>query len=199
MNKRIVLDVDGVILDFGNNYINFAEKLLNRKLNPNSSKYPLHELLQIDKSEADFVWSKFSETKQWEKIPPFSNVQLAINKLNKLEIDIYIVTAIDNEHKESRLKNLKKIGLIPKGIFCVGSGNQSKHHVIKDINPIAFIDDRLDHLAKSNEVEHLVWIDQKQEQTESFNNYHVKVDSLYEWTNTYLESIINNKKKKMRL
>ena len=65
--RKIVLDTDGVILNFGDNYISFAEKVLGRQLNHNATKYPLQDLLQVSKTEAEYVWSKFNSMNEWVK------------------------------------------------------------------------------------------------------------------------------------
>lgn len=191
--RKIVLDTDGVILDFGKHYVNFAEKILGRKLNHNNSKYPLKDLLQVSDKEAQYVWEMFNKTNQWEKIPALPEIEKAIEIIKHFNLEVYVVTSIDKEHQLARERNLNSIGLFPKEIICVGSNHGHKNKIITEIKPIAFADDRLDHLHRSQDVEHLVWIDQKQEQIIEFNNYHAKVDSLYEWTLKFLPDIINKK------
>lgn len=191
--RKIVLDTDGVILDFGKNYINFAEKILGRKLNHNISKYPLHDLLQISEKEATYVWEKFNSMNEWEKIPPLQDVEKAIEVIKDYKLEVYIVTSIDDQFKHARQRNLNSIGLYPKEIICVGANHGHKNKIITEINPIAFADDRLDHLYRSKDVEHLVFIDQGQEQIIQFNDYHAKVESLYQWTSDFLPAIINKK------
>lgn len=204
--KKIVLDTDGVILNFGENYIQFAEKILGRKLNHNIVKYQLNELLQIPEKEADYIWDKFNTMNEWEKIPAFKNIDKAIEIIKDYNLEVYVVTSIDEKYKNSRQKNLNSIGLFPKEIICVGSNHGHKNKVISEINPIAFVDDRLDHLYRSQDIEHLVWIDQGQEQMIEFTDYHVKADSLYQWTSEFLPAIINktsvkneNNKKRNRI
>lgn len=194
--KKIVLDTDGVILNFGENYIHFAEKLLGRKLNHNIVKYQLNELLQISEKEADYVWNKFNSMNEWEKIPAFKDIDKAIEIIKDYNLEVYIVTSIDEQYKESRQRNLNSIGLFPKEIICVGANHGHKDKVITEINPIAFADDRLDHLQRSQDIEHLVWIDQGQEQMIEFADYHAKVESLYQWTSDFLPAIINKKSMK---
>ncbi len=191
--KKIALDTDGVILNFGDNYVNFAEKILGKKLNHNIAKYPLQDLLQVSTQEADYVWEQFNKLNEWERIPPFKDVEKAIEIINDFKLEVYIVTSIDEQHKLARKKNLNSIGLYPKEIICVGANHGHKNKVITEINPVAFADDRLDHLHRSQEVEHLVWIDQKQEQVISFDSYHARVDSLYQWTSDFLPAIMNEK------
>lgn len=192
MIRKIVLDSDGVLLNFGQNYINFAETVLARKINYNLAKYPLGDLLDISKKESDYVWEKFNSTNQWEKIPPLKDVDKALEILKSYDLEIYIVTSIDDKHKIARKKNLNSIGLFPKEIVCVNSNHGHKNKVITEIKPFAFVDDRLDHLYRSQDVPHLCWIDQNQEQIMQFNDYNSRTQSLYEWTTDYLPTIINS-------
>ena len=143
---------------------------------------------------------------EWEKIPAFKNIDKAIEIIKDYNLEVYVVTSIDEKYKNSRQKNLNSIGLFPKEIICVGSNHGHKNKVISEINPIAFVDDRLDHLYRSQDIEHLVWIDQGQEQMIEFTDYHVKADSLYQWTSEFLPAIINktsvkneNNKKRNRI
>lgn len=191
--SKIVLDTDGVILDFSTHYINFAEKILDKKINPNMTKYPLKDLLQVSEKEADYVWESFNRMNEWEKIQPLPDIEKAIKIIKEYQLEVYIVTSIDPEHQKARKRNLNQIGLFPKEIICVGANHGHKNKIITEINPIAFADDRLDHLERSTDVNHLVWIDQKQEQIIEFNNYHSKVSSLYEWTLEFLPDIMNRK------
>lgn len=191
--KKIVLDTDGVILDFSSNYLNFAEKVLGKKLTPNSSKYTLKDFLGISEKEIKHVEYLFNKLNEWERIAPFPDTHKAIEIINEYKLEVYIVTSIDKEHKKAREKNLNNIGLFPKEIICVGSNHGHKNKVITEIQPVAFVDDRLDHLHRSKDVEHLVWVDQKQEQIVDFDSYHAKVDSLYQWTLDFLPDIMNKK------
>jgi hypothetical protein len=87
--RKIVLDTDGVILNFGDNYVSFAEKLLGRKLNHNATKYPLQDLLQVSKEEAEYVWSKFNSMNEWERIPEYEDTKHAIELINEYKLEVY--------------------------------------------------------------------------------------------------------------
>ena len=92
--KKIVLDTDGVILNFGDNYITFAEKILGKKLNCNLNKYPLKDLLQVSDVESEYIWKMFNKLNEWERIPAFHDTEQAIKKINEYKWDAVF---IDNE------------------------------------------------------------------------------------------------------
>ncbi len=183
--KKVVLDVDGVLLDFGKTYIEVAQKLYENKLSPNLLKYNLHELLQISQEENNKVWDYFSQKNSFNNLSPYPGVIESIKKINEDNLEVYIVTAIDKCYESARLNNLKNIGLVPKEIYCVGGGHSSKREVILEINPDAFVDDRLDNLFNSIEVEHKVWVDQGHDQKiEKFKELNITVNSLQDWVNS---------------
>lgn len=199
--KKLVLDVDGVLLDFGKTYIEVAQELYGNKLVPNLLKYDLHDLLQITKEENDKVWDYFSQKDSFSNLSPYPGVIESIKRINQDNLEVYIVTAIDKCYESARLNNLKKIGLIPKEIYCVGGNHSSKRDVILEINPDAFVDDRLDNLFNSIEVKHKVWVDQGHTQRiERFNDISVVVTSLYDWVNSshYQDNLKNTYKFKSK-
>lgn len=193
--KKVVLDVDGVLLDFGKTYIEVAQDIYKGKLNPDHSHYDLHDLLQIEKHENDLVWDEFSRRNSFANLTPYPGVIESIKKINEDKIDVYIVTAIDACYESARLENLAKIGLKPKEIYCVGGGHASKKEVIESIAPLAFVDDRLDNLYSSQSVTHKIWVNQKHRQKiDIFHGLSMEVNSLQEWVNSNnYKNLIQNK------
>lgn len=191
MKKKIVLDVDGVILDFGSAYLKLAREVLGNHIEPNMNEYDLKDFLQVHEEDNQNVWNIFNERNIWENIPPLKGAVEAIQIMNQLPIDIYIVSSIDKSNTNARLKNLANIGLVPKEIYCVGDGNAHKHDFISQIQPIAFVDDRLDHLYRSLEIPHLVWVDNNQKQKiELFPELNIKVNSLQQWVLEHINDVV---------
>ena len=187
--KKIALDVDGVILNFGEQYLNVAQEVLQRPLSPDFSKYKLQDFLQVSATEDTIVWNYFNEKNHWKNIVPFPNVQEALKRIIDFNYEIFIVSAINPIHETARLINLKELGLVPTQIHCVGENNAPKHEIISQIHPHIFIDDRLDHLYRSSDVEHLGWVNQNQLQSVEYTGGVFEVSSLYEWTEKHLENI----------
>lgn len=191
MTKKIVLDVDGVLLNFIDKFKEVAEQTLKRKLLSDDNKYTLTERFYITKEEEKQIWKNFSKFNCWESLDPLPGVIEAIQKINELGFDIYIVTAIDDEFKEQRLKNLAKIGVIPKEIHCVGASIAKKDDTILKIKPDIFVDDRLEHLHLVQEVYHLVWVkdDLEQHNVKEHSRVDLAVSSLKHWVDDFLPEI----------
>lgn len=164
-NNRIVLDVDGVILNFNDHFRKHVSEVLHRDIKEYCKSYELHERLNISKAEHDLAWSTFGDMGKWKDIEPLPGSREAVLGLINMGYEIYLVTGIDEEYKEHRLKNLiDKIDFLPKEIHCVGSGRTLKDHKIREINPVMFVDDRLEQLHTNQEVPLLVWVDHGDEQ-----------------------------------
>jgi FMN phosphatase YigB (HAD superfamily) len=201
---KIVLDVDGVILNFCKKYKEVAENFLERTLVVDTSKYNLHEFLQVTREDNHRVWNHFNQINAWQSIPALPGSEEAIEKINSLNLEVYIVSSVNPAFTDSRLKNLKALGLVPEKIFCVGDGNSHKHDYISKIKPLAFVDDRLDHLYRSLEVPHLAWVDNKQvQELDAFEGLSATVGSLNEWVDSHLISTLiaqsNNQSKRIKV
>jgi hypothetical protein len=191
---KLVLDGDGVLLNFSKKYLDLARIVLKKEISPDLSKYNLQEYLKINAEENKIVWDEFNNRDCWSSIEPLPGVKQAIEKLNTIGLDIFIVTSMNPIYKKSRSKNLKDIGLIPKEIFCTGEGHGHKNEIISEIRPFAFVDDRLDHLFRSRDVPHLAWVNNNQKQEiEGFNEISAEVSSLSEWVDNHLVELIKNK------
>ena len=207
MKHKLVLDVDGVLLNFIEAFEQVAlslEDQFKNKLNINENLYDLAERLGISREEEQIVWDKFSHSGTWGNLNPLPGVEESIKKIHDANCEIYIVTAIDEIHKEARLLNLLKIGISPKEIHCVGHG-KAKTEYINSINPDIFIDDRLEHLHNAPSVYHLVWLQDGVEQKNLIEDQgvHVSVNSLKEWVDHHMDNVLEKldkaKKKNMPL
>ncbi len=194
MTKKIVLDVDGVLLNFIEAFEQVAlsmEKELGTKIVIDPLKYSLQERLSINLEQENMVWAKFNKDGYWEKLNPLPGVIEAIDAINGAGFEIYIVTAIEEAFKDQRLLNLTKIGVSPKQIHCVGYG-QDKGKFIKEIDPDVFVDDRLEHLHRAAVAYHLVWLqdDVSQHNLEEDRGVDVSVRSLKEWVDNHMPQVI---------
>lgn len=201
MRKKIVLDVDGVLLNFIDAFEEVAHTLkddFGKELQINKNLYHLNHRLGITLEQENRVWQKFEELNMWEKLNPLPGVIQAIESINKAGFDIYIVTAIEEKYMESRLKNLREIGVIPKEIYCVGYNN-SKKEIVDRIKPDVFVDDRLDHLHNASSPFQLVWLQDEVEQHNIQEDKGVDyvVSSLKEWTDNYMHELVEKLEESM--
>jgi hypothetical protein len=106
--NNIIVDVDGIILDFNTSYLEYLLSKHNINV-PNNSMYipKLWELLQISKEEYlekyyyDFILNNLPP-----KLPEIPNAFNCFNILSEV-YHIYLITAIDARIKEHRINNLR--------------------------------------------------------------------------------------------
>ncbi len=187
MDKRIVLDADGVILHFIDKFRECAEDVVGRALQCDNRAYALDEVLGITREEVDQVWRAFSQTRGWANIEPLPGAQSAIRDLEREGYEIHVVTAIPEEFRSDRIHNFRNFGFSPSSVHCAKHGHDGKSEPIAKLDPLVFVDDRLEHLHGSQHVPVLVWIDLGQTQNPLPECRHdVTVSSLREWTDVFL-------------
>lgn len=200
MNKRAVLDVDGVMLDFVKHFADVAEDVLQRPMSIlNNNLYNMTDRLNITSEENTLVWEIFGKRGEWKNLPPFPGVEEAVQNIIDSGYEIYIVTGIEEFFRKDRLENLQKIGLLPSAIHCVGTGRSRKDMVIRSIDPIFFVDDRLEHLHMVPDVHHLAWIDHGEQQHPlPGGRVDSSAPSLTKWVDENLYNITKNFHQKIK-
>lgn len=187
--KEIVLDADGVILHFEGTFQTAASEILQRRIVPVSNSYDLDLKYGITKEEEIAVWDHFADSGCFSRIEPFPGASIAVRALEKAGYLINIVTGIPEERLNARMDNFQKMGFQPKSIHGVGHGRASKTPKLRDIAPVMFVDDRLEHLHAVPEVPILVWIDHGDEQHPlPGGRVDFRAKSLLEWTSVFLEN-----------
>jgi hypothetical protein len=190
MRKKIILDVDGVLLNFIERFTEVVLDTVKRELTINDVEYNLTKRFGISEQEEQLVWQRFADSGSWEKLEPLAGVIESVKKINALDYDVYIVTAIEGLFVEQRRANLEKIGLNPIEIYCAGY-NKSKQDYFELINPDIIVDDRLENLHVAPECFHLVWIKDQVEQhnLKEDGRVDVSVSSLKEWVDNHLPEV----------
>lgn len=190
MRKKIILDVDGVLLNFIDKFTEVVQETVQRELKINEFEYNLTKRFSITEQEEALVWKRFADTGCWEKLEPLQGVIDAVKKINSLDYDIYIVTAIEGLFVDQRRANLEAIGLNPVEIYCAGY-NKSKRDYFDIINPDIIVDDRLENLHVAPECFHLVWIKDNVEQhnIKEDGRVDVCVSSLSQWVENILPEV----------
>lgn len=190
-NKKIVLDADGVMLNFNDRFRKHASEVLNRDIIEVCKSYDLSVKLGITKEEFDYVWETFGSMGCWKDLDPLPGAKEAIQYFRSEGYDIYVVTGIDEMFKADRLENLMNaVGLIPTEIYCVGHGRTYKDVQIDIIEPVLFVDDRLEQLHTNQNVPLLVWVDHQEEQHIFENKRH---DHTVSSLGQFVENLKNNK------
>lgn len=195
--KKIVLDVDGVLLNFMKSFDETAKSFLPRKVEFFKDEYKqdyyhLSKRIGGSEKEADEILEYMQDASVYERLLPLDGAKEAVKKIKEAGFKVYVVTAVPERAQEMRLINLKNaLDFVPDEIHCVGMG-KSKKEIIEKINPDVFIDDRIDYLASVPNVYHTVWCDQREAQSNLESQVSVHVHSLKEWVDSYMPIVVKN-------
>ena len=193
--KKIVLDVDGVLLSFMPAYDEAAKAVLGRDITIHKDEYQqdyyhLGKRVDCSLEDVDKILIYMQTSGMYERLKPLAGAREALDAIKEAGFHITVVTALPEHAKEMRLKNLKDVlDFVPDEIICVGMG-KSKEQALRKVAPDVFIDDRIDYLVSAPFVHHLVWCDQKEAQKERDSLVDVHVHSLKEWSDKHMPKIV---------
>jgi len=152
-NKPIIaLDADGVLLDYHQAYqavwaLAFGE--------PPAVKDPLaywpqdrFDVSRLVGEELEFFRGHFDEI-FWATIPAIHGSVEACNALDEAGYELICVSAFDNKYLAAREENLRNCGFPIGRVIATESGDNivsPKSMALKEIQPVAFIDDYLPYL-----------------------------------------------------
>lgn len=139
--NNIVLDVDGVILDFSTNFINWFNDKFKKEINDN--KYPK---LSFDPHKYNFDYDETYPADFFDQIQEYVDMQPELPLIDKLfplltnllheKYNVHIISAYP--HLDSRIANLNKFGIKYKTITC---NIHDKLPLIKKLQPLFVIED----------------------------------------------------------
>ena len=193
--KKIVLDVDGVLLSFMPAFDEAAAIVLKKKILVHKDEnkqdfYHLAKRVGTDEKKVDEILEYMQTSGMYAKFKPLPGVKEALDAIKGAGFHITVVTALPEKAKAMRLANLKEaLDFVPDEIHCVGMG-KSKEAALREVNPDVFIDDRIDYLASAPFVYHLAWCDQKESQKDNLSQVDVHVHSLKEWVDEHMPRIV---------
>lgn len=158
----VVLDVDGVLLDFIPAWLSYAERLLERKVNLRiQTAFQLHQKFDVSLAEADAVWDFFHRDGGWLTLPPIPGAVEVVNELKK-HCKVVAVTAIDPKNLVEREQNLHEHGMAMP-VIAVGM-RACKREVLHRIKPSLFIDDMVHNLKAAPPETVKIWLNTGLEQ-----------------------------------
>jgi 5' nucleotidase, deoxy (Pyrimidine), cytosolic type C protein (NT5C) len=162
MNKVIVLDADGVLLDYNKAYpkawkIAFGEDLAVK--NP-SAFYAMNVYgCRFSSVEQSFQFRDAYFSKEfWEDMPPMPGAVDACNRLVNHGYKLICVTKSPSMFKEERVSNFAKYGLPISETHCV----ENKYEILTKLKPKAFVDDQEENFLGLDSSIHLALIDDDQ-------------------------------------
>lgn len=182
-DSRVVLDVDGVLLDFDDGFSKVGAEVLGRPVIRRTRFFDLTVRYGLTPAELANVWSAMDDHPcGWSSIQLLPGASEAFQMLKSHGRSIHLVTGIPQKLAETRLANFALHGLSPDSIDCVGDGKASKlEHVLKHA-PGMFVDDRLRLLYESDFVPNRVWVDHGDDQDgHVVDESIIRVESLLQW------------------
>ena len=149
MKKLIVLDADGVLLNYAASYKLVWEEAFGIKLelkNPgmfhayNEYGCPFEDDVQKQKFYDHFT------VKYWESMPLLPDALNACNELVSMGYDLVCVTSMPTEFQEARQKNFETHNIPILKTYAVGRDRtrpvySPKLEVLLELDPVAFVDD----------------------------------------------------------
>lgn len=198
-NKKIfAFDVDGVLLNFHDTWLNFAEKILKRKITIISKgSYNFIDRFDISKKELFKVLACFSDNGEWEKIIVIEESFKFIQKILHAGHEVHFITSIPEEvrlYRENQLKKMftqkynKQVFLhVSKTDFVIFSNSKTKYEHLKCIDPCLYVDDLYFHCEEAynagvKQVYFMKSIHNGGERTDSSNNF-ITIENLFEISN----------------
>ena len=190
--KKIVLDCDGVILDYNHTWGKILSKFLNKQIDAKNIAF--HASNVFDYHLADHEKNEFYElfhNHGWIDMQPIENSLKAIKLLEEKKFDIHIVTSIPEKANYLRKTNLTNLGVSFSSLHTVGynANINSKKDIVNLINPDFFLDDLIMNFEGINEDINCILIDNNTYDNpnkihEKYIQFYKKHNSLFEFVNS---------------
>lgn len=148
----IALDGDGVLLDYHRSYQAVWEKAFGVMplVRDPHAYWPLDrfDVRRLDGHELEHFRQHF-DYGFWSSIPAIPGAVDACNALVNAGYELVCVTAIQSEYRQARLNNLRDCGFPIDRVIATShtnSGISPKAGTLKDLKPVAFVDDYLPYM-----------------------------------------------------
>lgn len=164
MKPLIVLDCDGVLLDYNLAYASQWKRVFGtypREKDPKGffpwERWDIHMFDDEQKKK----WNDHSDFHFWSTMPAIPGALESCRRLVEYGYDLVCVTALDPEHLEARKKNLVDLGFPLNDVIATGrmaEGNP-KAAIINKLAPDFFVDDHLPYFESIHPDISCIWID----------------------------------------
>lgn len=150
----IVLDADGVLIDYHEGYAMAWERAFGErpKVRDPHAYHPVDywDVPCLTGSELQHL-RRFGFTSElWRSMPAIAGAQEACQMLREAGCQLACVTALDARFEQERRANLENLGFGLRAVYAVGNaglGNPKARHVVA-LAPKAFVDDFLPYLQR---------------------------------------------------
>jgi len=157
---RIALDADGVLLDYHHSYRYVWQRAFGvlPELADADAYWPFDRwaVRRLEGDELSRLRACFDED-FWTTIPPMAGALSACHSLHDAGFELICVSAIAEKYQDARLRNLRDIGFPIERVIATGadqSQTSPKAAALRDIDPVAFVDDYLPFLRGLPETVH---------------------------------------------
>lgn len=197
MNEKvIVLDCDGVLLDYNQTYAALLEDFTGQKITINSPRaYYSHNYcdIQLEPTKKSEFYQLFNQ-KGWNLMQALPYAIEATHKLKKAGYKIIVVTSIPKEVEAIRHNHLLKLGFSVDITIATGektSSSNPKQQYIEKIQPAYFVDDLWENFSDISCDTKFVLIDYEEYDSPNLNiskniKVHSKHTSLINFVNQHI-------------
>ena len=148
----IALDADGVLLDYNAAYRGAWERAFGESpvLRDTNAYWAIDRwgVSRLVGSELDRFRACFDE-EYWKSIPAIPNAVKACEKLCAAGYELVCVSAIESHFQSARLQNLRECGFPIDRVIATSNnvnGASPKAEALRELRPVAFVDDFLPYL-----------------------------------------------------
>lgn len=194
-HDQIVLDVDGVVLDFYGGAARVLEEMLGRpmvKVDPRPATKYRYGLTTEEYQEMRVVMRTHAHG--WSNLPTLPGAIESIQRLMNAGKQVSFLSSCGQSLFDLRRENLDRLGLSNCPLICVEDADKNaKGVVLEKIRPGVFMDDHMKMLAQAACVPERVWIDhgcslELTSEGVAYVDLHPvqRVSSVEEWTEAFL-------------
>lgn len=130
-NGPIILDCDGVLLDWLRPFRRFAEARIGRDLSPSPTSNDLHDWLDVDRAEAARLVREFNYSSAFGELEPMPGAVAAVEEMWKSRRSIVVLTSCGDSDtaRIRRQRNLRRVfGHVFDEIVCLPLyANKTRH------------------------------------------------------------------------
>lgn len=157
----VVMDVDGVVLDFYKGAARVLEEMLGRpmvKVDPRPATKYRYGLTDEEYQRMRVVMRTHEHG--WGNLPTLPGAVEGIHRLIKSGKTVAFLSSCGQSLFDLRRENLDRLGLSHCALMCVEDADKNaKGVVLEKIRPGVFMDDHMKMLAQATCVPERVWID----------------------------------------
>jgi phosphoglycolate phosphatase-like HAD superfamily hydrolase len=155
-NKLIVLDADGVMLDYNLAYASAWERAFGcypKLKNPNAywarDRWSVRQLEGVSLSTFRSVFDESF----WSTVPAIKGALDACRALSQAGYELICVTALHQKFQAARLQNIVQLGFPIETVLTVDHSESTvspKAEIINSLKPVVFVDDYLPYMVGIN-------------------------------------------------